>query len=89
MAGWSGVLLTVLGSASTLLPDAGAWRLRGRAAGTLLAAVALAAGLGAALEQEVVYSVLFAATTMVLVARLPQWRANTDVRALASNVTTS
>ena len=88
-AGWSGLLLTVLASGALLLPSEGAWRLRGMMVGTVLAAMALAAGLGAALEQEVVYSVLFAALSVVLLARLPQWRANTAVRALASNVTTS
>jgi hypothetical protein len=88
-AAWSGLLLTVLASGVALLPSEGAWRLRGAAAGIVAVAVALAAGLEAALEQEVVYSVVFAALGVVLLARLPQWRANTVVRALASNVTTS
>jgi hypothetical protein len=88
-AGWSGLLLTVVASGAVLMPGEGAWRLRGVMVGTVSAAMALAAGLGAALEQEVVYSVLFAALSVVLLARLPQWRANTVVRDLASNATTS
>lgn len=88
VAGASGVLLAVLGSGE-VLRQSGASAPWARATGVVAAAVALALGLGAALEREVVYTVLMAATAMGLVARSPQWLANTAVRARASNETTS
>lgn len=88
-AAWGGVVLSILAAVLVLPVPADPLPRRAGALLALVAAGAAAAGLVATLQVEVTYSVAMVIAATVLLLRLPQCFAKTDVPALASNATTS